>query len=111
MPLIIYIGFCFHEDMMKDAEKVYALLKKIPRGKVATYKGIALALGMHPRAVAAALRMNKDPFHIPCYKVVHADGRLGGYSCEGGIILKERLLKKEGVLIKAGRVDPLCILK
>lgn len=95
---------------MKKADEVYALLRKIPKGKVMTYKGIALALDIHPRAVAAALRMNKDPVHIPCYKVVHANGRLGGYSCEGGVKLKEKLLRREGVIIEEGKVDGKYIL-
>lgn len=90
---------------MKKADEVYALLKKIPKGKVMTYKDIGEILGMHPRAVAIALRMNKDPVHIPCYKVVHADGRLGGYSCEGGVRMKEKLLRRDGVIIKDNRVS------
>ncbi len=93
---------------MEKADAVYALLRKIPKGKVATYKSIADALGMHPRAVAAALKMNKDPAYFPCYKVVHADGLLGGYSCEGGVKLKEELLRRDGIVIEKGKIPEVC---
>ncbi len=89
---------------VEDRKRVYGFLQRIPRGKVATYKSIADALGMHPRAVAVALKMNEDPVKIHCYKVVHADGRLGGYSCEGGVVLKKKLLEGDGVQIVDGRV-------
>ncbi len=97
-------------DIENNRRKVYAYLKNIPRGKIATYKGIASALSMHPRAVAAALKMNKDPLGTPCYKVAHADGRLGGYSCEGGVKQKGKLLRKDGVVIEKGKVDEKHIL-
>ena len=97
--------------MNKNYRKsIYSLLKKIPKGKVMTYKSVGSALGVHPRTVAVALKMNKDPIKIPCYKVVHSDGRIGGYSCEGGIKKKIELLKKDGIEIVNGRVNKRFIL-
>lgn len=90
---------------MDYKEKVYSLLRKVPKGKVMTYKSIASALGMHPRAVAVALRMNTNPVKIPCYKVVHADGKIGGYSGNGGIKRKIELLENDGIKIEDGRVE------
>lgn len=90
---------------MDYTERVYRIVKKIPRGKVMSYSQVGRILGIHPRAVAAALRMNKDPIRTPCYKVVHSDMRLGGYSCRGGEKLKEKLLKKDGIVIREGIVD------
>lgn len=75
-----------------------------------TYKSIASTLGIHPRAVAMALKMNSNPVKISCYKVVHADGRIGGYSCEGGIKRKIELLKKDGIEIVNGKVDKKLII-
>ncbi len=75
-----------------------------------TYKSIANATGLHPRTVAVALKMNNDPVSIPCYKVVHSDGRIGGYSCEGGVKKKIELLEKDGIEVINGRVEKEFIL-
>lgn len=86
-------------------EKVYKFTQKIPRGKVATYKSIATAVGL-PRAsrgVAVALSKNFDP-KIPCHRVVRSDGSLSGYN-RGGMVQKTKLLRSEGVLVKNNRVD------
>jgi O-6-methylguanine DNA methyltransferase len=90
---------------MNFKEKVYEFTKKIPKGKVSTYKKVAVAIGS-PRAsrgVAMVLSKNFDP-KIPCHRVVRTDGSLGGYN-RGGIIGKAKILKSEGVLIKNGKVD------
>ena len=78
-------------------EDVYAVVKKIPKGKVMTYKQVAEAMG-HPRAARAVgtiLKMNKDP-KVPCHRVIRSDGKLGGYNGFQG--KKIELLKKEGYL-------------
>jgi methylated-DNA-[protein]-cysteine S-methyltransferase len=85
--------------------RVYTVTKKIPRGKVATYKAVARAIGS-PRAYrAVGNALNKNPYapKVPCHRVVCADGRLGGFA--GGSDKKIRLLKGEGVLVKSGRVS------
>lgn len=76
---------------------LYELLKTIPHGKVTTYKALAEALGNKNlcRAVGKWLNKNTDPNGIPCFKVVHSDGRLGGYAF--GIDEKIRRLKEEGI--------------
>ena len=85
--------------------KVYTLLKKVPKGKVTTYKELAKATGLHPRTVGILMRNNKDPVHVPCYRVVRSDGSLGGYSAKEGIKKKIKLLKGDGIKIKNGRID------
>lgn len=90
---------------MNFKEKVYNFVKKIPKGKVATYKSVAVAMGS-PRAsqaVAMALAQNFDP-KIPCHRVVRSDGSLAGYN-RGGSKSKTKLLTKEGVEIKNGMID------
>ena len=59
-------------------DKVYGLVKNIPRGKVATYGQIALHLGNRnfARAVGNILHKNPDPEHIPCHRVVNAQNDL-----------------------------------
>jgi methylated-DNA-[protein]-cysteine S-methyltransferase len=87
------------------ASKVYLLLKRIPKGKVATYAEIARAAKTHPRAVGMLMRHNKDPINVPCYKVVRLDGSIGGYSGPGGIKRKAALLRADGIDVKNGRID------
>lgn len=85
-------------------EKVWQGMKKIPRGKVTTYKELAAAVGS-PRAFrAVGNACNKNPFSpkIPCHRVVKSDGSLGGYA--HGPRKKAALLEKEGVRIKNNKI-------
>ena len=78
-------------------KKVWKEIRKIPKGKTITYKEIAIKIG-HPkssRAVANACGKNPYPIKVPCHRVIRSDGGLGGYSGEGGIKTKEKLLKLE----------------
>ena len=78
-------------------KKVWLELSKIPKGETRTYKEIAIAIG-HPksaRAVANACGKNPQPIKIPCHRVIRSDGKLGGYSAQGGTAAKLRLLKEE----------------
>jgi methylated-DNA-[protein]-cysteine S-methyltransferase len=85
-------------------QKCYKLLKKIPKGKVTTYKEIADAIGTKAyRAVGNAMKKNKNPIVIPCHRVVKSNGEIGGYS--KGISKKIKLLKKEGIEIKNHKID------
>jgi len=83
---------------------------KIPRGKVATYSGLAAKIGapLVARAVGTTLANNPFPIVIPCHRVVRVDGSLGGFG--GGINMKRELLIKEGVTFDgSGRVSAKCI--
>ena len=82
--------------------KVWNYLKKIPRGKVASYLEVAKAIGKPKafRAVANAVGKNPYPPLIQCHRVIRSDGSLGGYSGKGGIKEKRRLLLKEKVKLK-----------
>ena len=79
--------------------KVWAYLRKIPRGSVRTYAQVAKDLGkpLAIRAVANAIGKNPYPPKIPCHRVIRSDGSLGGYSGKGGVKTKRFLLKKEGI--------------
>ena len=89
---------------MRFSKKVLELTKKIPRGKITTYKIIAEKLNTRAyRAVGTALHKNKRPIIIPCHRVVNSDGFVGGYA--KGIEQKIRLLKKEGINIKNKRIQ------
>ena len=91
-------------------KKVYSLLKKVPKGKVTTYKILAEALGTRAyRAVGNA--MNKNPYGIlnckgkrivPCHRVVDSKGHLHGFA--HGLKKKAELLEKEGIKIKNNQI-------
>lgn len=88
-------------------EKVYEVVRKIPKGKVATYKQIAKLSGnpKAARAVGMFMRTNPDLKTIPCHRVVASDGKLTGYSAGNGIETKKKLLLKEGVCFMKEKVD------
>ncbi|MBI3354861.1 MAG: methylated-DNA--[protein]-cysteine S-methyltransferase [Nitrospirae bacterium] len=79
-------------------KKVWKALLKIPHGRTKSYGEIArkIDLPKGARAVGNACGKNPVPIIIPCHRVVAGDGGLGGYS--GGIGIKKRLLKIEGII-------------
>lgn len=89
------------------SKRIYEAVKKIPRGKVATYGQVAELAGdkKMARAVGNALHRNPDPEHIPCYRVVNAKGELAGAFAFGGVNVQEQLLAADGILVVDGRVD------
>ena len=78
--------------------KVWKYLKTIPKGKVKTYKEVAIAINKPKSARAVANACGKNPYSqkIPCHRVIRSNGSLGGFSGPGGIKMKKKLLKKEG---------------
>ncbi len=88
----------------KFQEQVYTLISKIPKGQVMTYGEIAKILDSSPRAVGQALKRNPYAPKVPCHRVIKSDGTLGGYNGEMNSKKKIRLLKKEGVFFKDGKI-------
>lgn len=88
-------------------QRIYEVVKKIPQGKVMTYKQVSILANVAtPRVVGFALHVNRDPKNVPCHRVVFADGRLTpGYAFGGENVQRERL-QKEGVkFLNNGKVD------
>lgn len=96
-------------DLVTDSptRRIYEAVKKIPRGKVATYGQVAEMAGNKKmaRAVGNALHKNPDPEKIPCYRVVNAKGELAGEFAFGGEGAQARLLQADGIAVVDGRVD------
>jgi O-6-methylguanine DNA methyltransferase len=86
--------------------RVWNALRKIPRGSVRTYAGIAADVGSPRamRAVGMANSGNPVAIVVPCHRVVETKLRIGGYS--GGLAMKRTLLALEGVRVEGGRVSP-----
>ena len=83
----------------KICEIVYAQVRKIPSGKVTTYKQIALATGMSPRVVGNALHLNPHD-DVPCHRVVNVAGRIVPSFGLGGPGEQRKRLEAEGVTFK-----------
>ena len=97
-------------------KKVYNAVKRIPRGKVATYKIIAEAIGCRSaQAVGQALKKNPFAPEVPCHRVIGSDLKIGGFGGKTtGKKIREKinLLAEEGVKFKNGKlIDKNLILK
>lgn len=114
----LYLGLKINVDssllnlkrLSEFSAKVLKITCKIPRGKVATYSGLAAKIlaPLAARAVGTTLANNPFPIVIPCHRVVRCDGSLGGFG--GGSNMKRELLVKEGVAFDStGRVSAKCI--
>ncbi|MCC2651771.1 MAG: cysteine methyltransferase [Microvirga sp.] len=76
--------------------RVYEIARSIPPGRVLTYGEVAARLGINnARAIGQSLGRNPFAVIVPCHRVVAADGRLGGFSANGGAMTKRRLLAIE----------------
>lgn len=82
---------------------------RIPRGFVATYGGIAEALGDKGAARAVGNAEAANPFAplVPCHRVVAAGLGLGGYG--GGLDVKRAILEREGVTFAGERISRKCL--
>ena len=86
-----------------DVKDCYDLLRKIPKGRVTTYKMIAQELGTKSyRVVGKVIGANRDIPAIPCHRVVRSDGGVGGYAF--GVDKKILILKEEGVEVRDNKI-------
>ena len=96
-------------DLVTDSptRRIYEAVKKIPRGRVATYAQVAELAGNKRmcRAVGNALHKNPDPDTIPCYRVVNSKGELSGEFAFGGPGAQQGLLEADGIEVTDGRVN------
>lgn len=93
--------------MSEFDESVYAAVREIPRGRVATYAQVAAMVG-NPRccrAVGNALHRNPYFGDVPCHRVVNAKGCLAAKFVFGGDGVQAEMLRAEGVEAVGGRVD------
>lgn len=87
--------------------KVYKVVSKIPKGKVLTYKKVAILSGSPKaaRAVGFLMKTNPNAPQVPCHRVVGSNGALTGYSGQGGVSMKRKMLIMEGVQFKGSLID------
>ncbi len=88
-------------------EKIYEVVKQIPKGTVATYGQVAALAGNKrwARVVGYALHVNPDPERIPCYRVVNREGRLSEAFAFGGVNQQKILLEADGIEVVDNQVN------
>ena len=90
--------------MTKCQSECYEALKKVPKGKVITYAGLARMVGRPKAHRAVGSAMNKNPYapQVPCHRVVKSNGDLGGFATD--IKVKIKRLQKEGVVVSDNKI-------
>ena len=90
--------------MTSFQSQCYEALKKVPRGKVITYGGLAEMIGRPKAHRAVGSAMNKNPFapKVPCHRVVKSNGDLGGFSIDTKVKIKR--LQEEGVMVSNNKI-------
>lgn len=90
---------------MNFTQKIYSLTKKIPKGKITTYKELGKKLKTKAyRMVGQVLKKNPCAPKVPCHRVVCSDGSVGGYKGKLNSNKKVILLKKEGIIVEKGKI-------
>jgi len=87
-------------------KNVYTALRKVSWGKALSYGDLAAEINkpLAARAVGSAVAHNPLLLIIPCHRVLGADGKMHGFSAEGGLATKEWLLRHEGLQIENGKL-------
>ena len=80
-------------------QRIYEIVRQIPKGYVASYGYVAKKSATIPRVVGYALNKNPEPGIIPCHRVVFKDGSLTKGFAFGGQQVQRKLLENEGVSV------------
>lgn len=89
-----------YEQFPPLVQQMFAVVKCIPPGKVASYGVVGLVVGMHPRQVGFWLHRNPSGESVPCHRVVHSTGELAPGYVFGGQEMQQEKLQKEGVIFR-----------
>ena len=93
---------------MSVFDRIYEVVKTIPKGRVTTYGRVALLAGnpRWARVVGYALHQNPFPGIVPCHRVVNREGRVAETFAFGGRDVQRALLDSEGIVFEPdGRID------
>jgi methylated-DNA-[protein]-cysteine S-methyltransferase len=84
--------------------KVWQKIKKIPKGKVSTYKLLAFALKNKKAYQAVGQAVKRNPYwpKVPCHRIVKSNGEIGGFA--SGSRVKKKLLEKEGIGFRKDKI-------
>lgn len=96
------------KESQNTFDKIYDVVKTIPKGKVMSYGQVAIAAGnpRWSRVVGYALHVNPDKTHIHCHRVVMKDGSMAKGFAFGGPNAQKSLLEGEGITFDGdGKVE------
>jgi methylated-DNA-protein-cysteine methyltransferase-like protein len=85
--------------------EVYALVRRIGHGSVASYGQVAALLGRPRAARAVGGAMRRCPPGVPWHRVVNAEGRISRRKRAAGMLTQRMLLEREGVVLRRGCID------
>ena len=94
-----------HHDFVSSYPRIYAVIRRIPRGRVATYGQIATLAGLpgQARLVGYALNALSAPTSVPWHRVINASGRVSLCRAgQGGELTQRMLLEREGISFGIG---------
>lgn len=100
--------FCAVVNRQSSYAAIYAVVRRIPSGRVATYGQVArlAGLGRNPRLVGYALHALPDGSRLPWHRVVNSRGAISTRSEAGPEAIQRSLLEREGVCFDGrGRLD------
>ena len=86
-------------------QRIYAVVRRVPRGKVATYGQIAELAGLagQARQVGYAMAAIPSSSAVPWHRIINAEGRVSMRSAgSGSTIIQQQLLEREGVVFDDG---------
>jgi methylated-DNA-protein-cysteine methyltransferase-like protein len=94
-------------DAQRSYQKIWAVVRRIPRGRVATYGAVAAAAGLRQHARLAGYALHNLPrgSQVPWHRVINAQGRISFPPRSEPYREQRRRLEAEGVVFVAGRVD------
>jgi methylated-DNA-protein-cysteine methyltransferase-like protein len=83
----------------RSYQRIYAVVRRIPQGRVATYGQIASLAGLpgHARQVGYALHALPDASSVPWHRVINAQGRVSPRAAPGWDAVQRGLLEREGI--------------
>ncbi|HWN19727.1 MAG TPA: methylated-DNA--[protein]-cysteine S-methyltransferase [Gemmatimonadales bacterium] len=90
-------------------QRIYRVVRRIPKGRVATYGQVASLAGLagHARQVGYALHALPQSSIVPWHRVVNAAGRISTRATPGGELVQRILLEREGIALDARGTVPL----
>ena len=84
---------------------MYAVVRRVPPGRAATYGQIAAVLGRPRAARAVGGAMRRCPAGVPWHRIVNAEGRISRRARAAGMVTQRLMLEREGITFRRGRVD------
>ena len=95
--------------MTGNYRRIYVVVKRIPRGRVATYGQVAWLAGLprHARQVGYALQALSDVDAVPWQRVVNAKGEISPRCHPYAVVQQRQMLEREGVVFAANHKIPL----